>query len=1297
MRFDLYRLGSREFENLTQAIATAEIGPFMTMFGAGPDGGREATFQGKVQNPTGEAIWNGYGVLQAKFKEVQAPPREEATWLIREIRKEFDAWRTSEKRSPKPEYFIIASNVSLSATPGTGGIDRVTKEMQQQCTKLGIRGWAVWHSENICRFLEKHNGIRTSYSAWILPGDILASLHQNVEVEKIETNAAIRSFLARELLKDRYAKLDQAGAADDRTMPLADVFVDLPIGGINNRGPEASPCLQTLISHCDTRHSAPKWELGSGVDDEEVVVNKFVLVGGPGQGKSTASQFMCQLYRAYLVQDTPAMRNAEVKAAVTKITQQAEKESLAPRARRWPFKIVLTHFADHLAQGKCTSVLDYAAQRVSDGSSTEVTARHMRNWLHSFPWLLVLDGLDEVPETSNRSAVIQRVNDFQIEADESGADLVIVATTRPQGYTDEFSPENFRHYLLKPLSPTDALAYGQKLATARHGAQSDKAHQLIARLEHASAESSTAHLMGTPLQVTIMAVLLDRVGKAPKDRYTLFAEYYRVIYERELEKEGVASNLLRDHWTDINSIHADVGLVLQERSEHSGETESRLTLDELNGIIRNRLEEEGHSGADLDNLSKSISRSATERLVFLVPSREGEVSFEIRSLQEFWAADALLKCGESEIPDRLRAMSLNAHWRNVLLFAMGNIFVNRRPLRDSVQALVSELNTHSTEFRNLQRRTLVGSRLAVEILHDGMVRAPRYEATLIEEALKLLLLPPSSQVTVLANCINAQGMIIAQDFFDDYLRAERIWPLAMYQFIGVRADRGDTWAECLLARHCSDGSTEDLASIFHIGLSFGIRSLLHHAARVIAEPEKTVLLASHLRILTRHSEEPLIHPGDPLMPAWVFPLLDLMSNYTRDPQKRSTALVPLYRDEEQVLALQVHRIHSLKGGVFEELFAAGFPNDHWMARVAAFCDAPSQEALKSAVLACVPFAPEIQTFTSSLPWIIQCGLTLHEQEGDEGFSRLDLGTVDEWLALESAWASLRSTDLTASFSDWVKKRTTFFPIGVSTSLHTRHRKAPVGNYGFPLDELVNSCVDIDDPKVRARFTNYILSLVSEPHRRRTGDDRVLTVAQATRLVSKGLTHWNSVSNLAWLGSFQEGEQDWLDALDQLGRRVRVGYAWMPFFGTDILDAWVSDFGRIGLGRLSICCSENLSLLTRHGHAIQAEWEKSSPRGEELEELLAAAMALIEPPKTVEEADRRACALWRLSALRGADISEIIHGAVLDYTQPSVHFALSVLDLSLEAGSNELYSIIDKVLRYQSSAPTKITYSLMRPK
>ena len=39
-------LTSRSFEHLVQAIAVVEIGPMVTVFGDGRDGGREATFEG---------------------------------------------------------------------------------------------------------------------------------------------------------------------------------------------------------------------------------------------------------------------------------------------------------------------------------------------------------------------------------------------------------------------------------------------------------------------------------------------------------------------------------------------------------------------------------------------------------------------------------------------------------------------------------------------------------------------------------------------------------------------------------------------------------------------------------------------------------------------------------------------------------------------------------------------------------------------------------------------------------------------------------------------------------------------------------------------------------------------------------------------------------------------------------------------------------------------------------------------------------------------------------------------------
>jgi hypothetical protein len=67
--FDLTRLGDREFEHLSQALALQVLGPGLSVFGDGPDGGREATFEGRMRFPEpGGAVER----LRGRAGEVQA-------------------------------------------------------------------------------------------------------------------------------------------------------------------------------------------------------------------------------------------------------------------------------------------------------------------------------------------------------------------------------------------------------------------------------------------------------------------------------------------------------------------------------------------------------------------------------------------------------------------------------------------------------------------------------------------------------------------------------------------------------------------------------------------------------------------------------------------------------------------------------------------------------------------------------------------------------------------------------------------------------------------------------------------------------------------------------------------------------------------------------------------------------------------------------------------------------------------------------------------------------------------------
>ena len=65
--YDLSRFSPREFEHFVQALALKLIGPGLRIFGDGPDGAREATYEGPMPTyPVPGDGWNGYLVLQVK-------------------------------------------------------------------------------------------------------------------------------------------------------------------------------------------------------------------------------------------------------------------------------------------------------------------------------------------------------------------------------------------------------------------------------------------------------------------------------------------------------------------------------------------------------------------------------------------------------------------------------------------------------------------------------------------------------------------------------------------------------------------------------------------------------------------------------------------------------------------------------------------------------------------------------------------------------------------------------------------------------------------------------------------------------------------------------------------------------------------------------------------------------------------------------------------------------------------------------------------------------------------------------
>ncbi|MBF0546699.1 MAG: hypothetical protein HQM08_19790 [Candidatus Riflebacteria bacterium] len=759
--YQLERLNTRSFEQLVQALGLAIIGPQLMIFGDGPDGGREATFNGAVNYPSSKESWNGYGIVQAKFRQKpDSEQKKNADWAIKQLNSEFanfstrpkDRKATSSNNRICPEYYIFATNLVLSPGSETGGKDRVRALFDGYKKSHGLKDYAIWDSDQIRGFLEKQIEIRTTYYAWLMPGDVLSEIMKHLKLENTDFPLTILRYLKSELLDDQFARLSQGGYTDAKNILLSSVFVDLPIDRSQSFFAQGEGLILQILQRTGeianfmkpsgnkTENDIPPTFLNIFLEESRQVLKpsmicsgelrktrdkrqdgRMVLIGGPGQGKTTVGIFACQLFRAALLRATGANFSPEVSQALNKIEEMANGLP-AVCARRYPLRVDLKNLATSLAEEKTTNLFDYLLKRIETRTNSKIGQGHFRLWLGSYPWLLVLDGLDEVPASSNREQVMRAIGDF-VNSDAHGADadLLILATTRPQGYSEEFDPMFYKHLQLAPLTPDQALSYGLGLAKARHPDGSTRIDDLSASLEKATKNPATVRLMQSPLQVTIMLALIEGGGEPPVQRWKLFRDYYEVIYRREKERGTEFSPYLSDFEPDLHKIHHRVGWILQQRNSNSGSTGSRLTHTEFEQIVDDRLKSSGHDDKKRLELVKTIRQIATDRLVLLVGNTEKEIGFEIRSLQEFMAAEHFFDGGETCVRDSLRAIAPFPYWRNIFLFAAGRIFFERQELIETT--IILECHRLNDDPADPAQMTIfAGSRLALELLKDGAAR-----------------------------------------------------------------------------------------------------------------------------------------------------------------------------------------------------------------------------------------------------------------------------------------------------------------------------------------------------------------------------------------------------------------------------------------------------------------------------------------------------------------------------------------------------------------------------------------------
>ncbi|MBN1430397.1 MAG: SUMF1/EgtB/PvdO family nonheme iron enzyme [Anaerolineae bacterium] len=596
-------------------------------------------------------------------------------------------------------------NIGSGTTHNTdvAGRDRVTNTIQP--------GGAVYNIDKIENFVAPHAGRLKAGDAKVEP-----------EIEVPPLSEAERNYLSRLLVTANRVSLGQ---------------LDLDLGSPEGGVPEIR--LDTIYVSLDTTSTQPA--VGGQTDmrapvpvlDAAIRHRRLMILGDPGSGKST--------FLNYLTLCLAGARLHPKRGALEKLNvpQQDGK-----RSARWrygpllPVRVDLREFAQDIPanakKGNTEMLWKHILNRLSAQNQGDF-AGPLCQALQQGQCLVMLDGLDEVPEKDMRSMVRDAIADFA----DTYARSRFVATCRVLSYTDPaWRLNSFPDVTLAPLcrSSIDAFisswyASLDVLSYMEPGWSKAKADEL----RHAM--SGLLDLAQNPMLLTVMAVVHTYKGTLPHERAVLYSNCVDLLlwnWQRAKEigpgqwEPGLMEELSTRKERVMNGL-CDVAFQAH-KSQGMWPDTAHIPQTELFRILQGYLD--GDWGK-----TQRFCDYVEQRTGLLVGKGEGTrgermYAFPHRGFQEFLAACYLVN--GRDFARRIADLAAEDDiWREVLLLAIGHLVFNLgdvyRPL-DTANLLcpmdppVDAVGWRSVWWAGEIVRT-VGRQVAEQDKHVGQQLVPR--------------------------------------------------------------------------------------------------------------------------------------------------------------------------------------------------------------------------------------------------------------------------------------------------------------------------------------------------------------------------------------------------------------------------------------------------------------------------------------------------------------------------------------------------------------------------------------------
>jgi hypothetical protein len=721
MTFYYEQLDPERFQQFCQALIVNEY-PGTQCFPVGQrDGGRDA-----VQVDTSASMQ--IRVFQVKFVRNPSSITDKHKWLEGVLDEEGPKVLELISQGYEISEYILVTNVGGTAYLNAGTIDKASAYLSEE---LPVPA-QMWWREDLDRRCEAAPAIQWSYPDILRGTDVLVSLaHSFPEAYNGYRYEALRKFIVIQHEEDSEVRFQQVELTND----LLQLFIDVPATIQLKRDGRRQVALRQAmrnvreraesdgVTRKGTPHLSPRFIAPVSEDEESVgaaallldgeiakQASCVVLEGGPGQGKSTLGQYICQVHRMTVLND---YKIANV------------PEAYRPSSVRLPVKVDLREYATWLSgrnpfavdrnekrpHGSNKSLEAFIAALISDRSgglafdTNDLSAIAQKSAL-----IVVLDGLDEVADVALRNEVVKEISAATRRLRDSAASLQVVVTTRPSALAEvsNFPTRLFDSWTLARLTRPLIIEYAGRWATCNRlkpKAKGELRRVLQDKLDHAHMRE----LARNPMQLTILLSLIHTRGSSlPDKRTTLYDLYVDLFFARESGK----NEIVKEFRDDLIDLHRYLAWVLHTEAE-TGATLGKIDAERLLEILREYLDKEGRD----PELANKLFHGVTQRVVFLVGAVEGQYQFEVQPLREYFAGRFLYEDAPYSSPgnpragtidERFDAAARNIYWQNVTRFYAGCFSKGELPaLVDRLQVLCAEGDLSLTAYPRALAATLV--------------------------------------------------------------------------------------------------------------------------------------------------------------------------------------------------------------------------------------------------------------------------------------------------------------------------------------------------------------------------------------------------------------------------------------------------------------------------------------------------------------------------------------------------------------------------------------------------------------